>query len=206
MTHRTDSRLLRAVLLGLMTASAMGAGLGLAGCRSRGPNVSDVPNLALRPLNVPAHATAADEDRAALSRFVGVWDFEGWSTDAEGQKQKSSGTAAAAIEHEHFVLFEVRSAVGTLSGQAGRSAGSMLLASEPGSGLALTAWGDAAPAVRRLTGHVHGNGSAFGFSEPGGRTSLVLTFETDDRWVAEVRDGRSGDPVIAKYTFTRRSR
>src|SRR5690606_31063353 len=110
-------------------------------CRSDGPVVSDAPNPALRPLTLPANATLADEDRAALARFIGVWDFEGWSTTDAGQRQNARGTAAAASEHEHFVLVDVRSTAGQLSGEAGRSAGSMLLAVDPGSGLTLTAWG-----------------------------------------------------------------
>lgn len=187
-------------------AAGLAGVVGITGCSSSGPAVSDVPNLALRPLQVPANATAADEDRAALGRLVGVWNFEGWSKDADGQRRTASGTAAAAIEHEHFVLLDIRSTVGELSGRAGSTTGSMLLASEPGTGLTLTAWGDAAPAVRRLSGTVHGNGSVIALREPGRGAMLTLTFETDDRWVAELHEaGAARDSAVARYVFSRRS-
>lgn len=201
-TCKLASRLRRSLIL----AAGLAGVAGLAGCRSNGPVVSDAPNPALRQLTIPANATPADEDRAALARFIGVWDFEGWSTTDTGHRQTSRGAAAATSEHEHFVLIEVRSTAGQLSGEAGRSAGSMLLAVEPGNGLTLSAWGDAAPAIRRLSGSVHGSGATFWFEEFSQGTSVAMKFETDDRWIAEVRKGGGEDSVIATYTFTRRAR
>jgi hypothetical protein len=190
----------------LVLAAGLAGVVGLAGCQSDGPAVSNAPNPALRQLQSPSNATAADADRAALSRLVGVWNFEGWSRGSSGERHEASGTAAASIEHEHFVLFDIRSNVGPLSGRTGGTSGSMLFASEPDKGLTLTAWGYASPAIRRFSGTVHGNGSAFALKETGRGTSMTLTFETDDRWVAEVRDAGSGEQsVIARYTFTRRS-
>lgn len=204
MTAMPTREVARRVHRTLILAASIAAVAVLAGCRSGEPVVSDAPNPALRPLTVPANATLADEDRAALTRFIGVWDFEGWSMTDAGQRQNARGTAAAASEHGHFVLVEVRSTAGQLAGEAGRSAGSMLLAAEPGNGLTLTAWGDASPAIRRLTGSVHGNGCTFWFREPGLGTSVAMRFETDDRWIAEVRRG-GADSVIATYSFTRRA-
>jgi len=190
----------------LVLAAGFAGVVGLAGCQSGGPAVSDSTNPSLRQLQVPAQATAADADRVALARLVGVWNFEGWSRGADGERREASGTAAASVEHEHFVLFDIRSNVGPLSGRTGGTSGSMLFASEPGKGFTLTAWGYASPAIRRFSGTVHGNGSAFALQENGRGTSLTLTFETDDRWVAEVRDAATGEQAaIARYTFTRRA-
>lgn len=165
------------------------------------------PNPALRSIRVPPSASPADADRAALARFVGAWDFEGWSGH-EGRRTQGAGRAAAVIEDEHFVLLDLEATTGQLGGRTGRKSGSMILASEPGIGVTLTAWGDAAPSISRLAGRAHGNGAVFTLDEartPAGRPrlSMTITFETDDRWVAEIRERGRTSPPLARYTFTR---
>jgi len=177
---------------------------GLTGCQcgSSAPTYSQNP--ALRQIQPPANATAADADRATLARFVGVWTFEGWSVAADGTERTVAGNAAAAIESEHFVLLTIHRTSGQLAGRAGRTVGSMLLASEPEVGITLTAWGDESPFVRRLIGKTHGSGSVFSFDERNRGLSLTLTFETDDRWVAEARESNNGaQSVVARYKFSR---
>ena len=189
-------------------ASLLGLAL-LGGCSSapRTPDAAVNPSLA--KLSVPADATPADADRAALSRFVGVWNFEGVVVGADNKTSDVAGNAAAAIEKEHFVLLELRPTSGQMGGRPARTGGAILLGSEPGIGLTATAWGDASPAVSRMTGTTRLGGGIFSFSElrtptntP--RISLTITFETNDRWVAVVNDvSKYAKPMLARYTFSR---
>ncbi len=195
----------RRTCAGLLAGVLALLSVGLSGCQC-GPSAQTYSqNPALRPIQPPAGATSSDADRATLGRFVGIWKFEGWTAGTDGSRQPVAGNAAAAIESEHFVLLSIHSTTGQLAGRAGRTVGSMLLAAEPQVGITLTAWGDASPFVRRLTGQSHGNGSVFSFSEPKRGMSLTLTFETDDRWVAEARetDASGQAAAVATYTFTR---
>lgn len=181
----------------------------LAGCQSS-PKVADnAVNPSLSRLNVPEGAAPIDADRAALARFVGVWRFEGVLVNANKEQTTVQGSAAGTIEKEHFVLLELAPSSGQLGGRAMRSAGSMLFAAEPGVGLTITAWGDAAPAVSRMTGTTSLKGGVFSFTElrtptNAARLGLSITFETDDRFVASISDlSKPGRPFLARYTFTR---
>lgn len=185
--------------------------LPLSGCNTVQPVAERSTNPGLRPIEAPPGGTPADIDRAALARFIGVWNFEGWSSDSSGARKMGAGRAAAAINCEHFVLIDLQAATGQVAGRSGSRAGRMMLASEPGLGSTLTAWGDASPAIARFYGRIEGNGAAFSFTEaktPAGLHSHTLTFvfQTDDHWTAEVQDcSMPGKPVIASYTFTRSS-
>jgi hypothetical protein len=193
-------------------ASSLGTGVVslLLACQSSPPPSDEpLPGGSLRHLQTPGNATEPDADRAALSRLVGVWSFEGWSDQGGAARTTTAGRAAAAIENEHFVLLDLQTTSGQLAGTAAHKGGSMLFASEPGIGLTLTAWGDASPSITRLAGDVNPDASVFTFRElktPPGRHRLActLTFETDDRWVAEIRDvSEAARPVVARYVFTR---
>lgn len=182
----------------------------LGGCQTA-PATSDQPvNPALRVITSPAGAAPADVQRAALARFVGTWNFEGWSSGDGTLRNRFDGRAAGTIENEHFVLLDLEATAGRLAGKAGRKSGSLFFASEPGIGLTLSAWGDASPSVSRFVGTALGGASVFRFREvrsaSGSRIALAIKFETDDRWSAELRDlNATGEPVIAYYTFTRSS-
>lgn len=193
-----------------LTAAALTAAALLgAGCSTHQTTAEHPVNPALRAITPPAHGTAADADRAALARFVGVWNFEGWSTDPTGAHQPGAGHAAAVIESEHFVLMDLLTTSGQLAGRTSRKSGSMIFASEPGIGVTMTAWGDASPSISRMVGRAEGNGSVFTFHEaktPEGHHQMgaIVTFETDDRWVVDIKNASmSGEPVVARYTFTR---
>jgi hypothetical protein len=202
--HSFAARLGRAMSFGLGAVVIVGAG-----CKSASTGEEYAHNPALRRITPPEGATPADADRAALARFVGAWNFEGWSSDQGSARVSATGRAAATIENQHFVLLDLETTGGELGGRAGRKSGSMLLASEPGIGATLTAWGDAAPSISRLVGRVEGNGAAFVFDEvkaPSGkhRHAMVITFQTDDKWSAEIRDVTAGErQVVARYEFTR---
>jgi hypothetical protein len=176
-----------------------------AGCQAPGGAAGDTASTA--PRGTQSGPNQADTDRAALARFVGVWNFEGSSIGKDGARKQATGRAAAAIENEYFVLFDLQATGGNLSGQTSRKAGSMIFASEPGIGLTLTAWGDASPSICRLVGRVREGGNVLAFEEaktPGDRRriSLVITFENKDRWTAEVHDLTAPQhPLIASYTF-----
>lgn len=167
---------------------------------------SEDPNL--MKLQMPA-GSDADQRRATLARFIGVWKFEGSVLELNGSRRNVSGEAAAAIEEEHFVKIDMLATSGALAGYAGKKSGTLLLASEPDVGLTLTAWGDASPAITRMTGTQQNRGQQFVFEElrtPAGRNrhQLAIRFETDHRWTAEIRDiDADSDPVLASYTFTR---
>jgi hypothetical protein len=179
------------------------------GCQSQPTAPERADNPSLRHIAAPPGATRADADRAFLARFVGTWNFQGWSVGQGGERVQGSGRAAGVIEHDHFVLLDLETAVGELGGRTSRKSGSMILASEPGIGPTLTAWGDASPSISRSVGHIEGNGSLFSFTEaqtPAGlhRLAVTIRFETDDRWIAEIHDSTaSGSPVVARYQFTR---
>jgi hypothetical protein len=194
----------------LSLAACLVATISLAlGCQTQNAMTEHPANPALRRIEAPAGTTAADADRAALARFVGVWNFEGWSADQGSKRNSASGRAAGTIENEHFLLLDLQATSGQLSGRTGRKSGSMLFASEPGIGLTVTAWGDASPSITRLVGYIEGNASAYCFHEaktPPGmhQHALTITFQTDDKWVAEVQDMTANDkPVVARYEFTR---
>jgi hypothetical protein len=163
----------------------------------------------LRPITTPAGGSVADAQRAALARFVGIWQFEGWSVDPAGTQRSVSGRAAATIEREHFVLIDMQATSGEMAGRALRRGGSILLASEPGLGVTLTTWGDASPAVGRLIGKAGESGGSFVFDEaatPAGRQRVQITihFRSDDHWVAELRDAEAGGSnMLARYEFKR---
>ncbi|GMV24194.1 MAG: hypothetical protein AMXMBFR58_02250 [Phycisphaerae bacterium] len=163
----------------------------------------------LRPITAPAGGSIADAHRASLARFVGIWQFEGWSVDSAGIQQSVSGRAAATIEREHFVLIDLQATSGQMAGRALRRGGSILLASEPGLGVTLTTWGDASPSVGRLIGRTEGSGASFVFDEaatPAGRQRVQISihFRSDDHWIAELRDADTGDSkVLASYEFKR---
>lgn len=179
-----------------------------AGCGSSSHDTF-AENPGLRAVQAPAGGGRADADRAALARFVGTWTFEGWSIDQGGKRLPVSGRAAGAIENEHFVLIDIQATEGQLGGRSGRKSGSMLLASEPGAGLTLTAWGDASPSITRMTGQVGGNASGFVFNEvktASGKKPVVMTvrFETDDRWTVELHASKGSDAkMLARYEFAR---
>jgi hypothetical protein len=193
----------------LIASASAAAALAGFGCQSSHLSAERAANPTLRPIVAPANSTTCDADRAALSRFVGVWTFEGWSANPGETHVAVAGRAAGVIEREHFVLLDLQTTAGALGGRNRNRSVSMLLGCEPGLGATVTAWGDTAPSIGRLVGRVEGNGAAFAFTEvrpPAGvhPMSLTMTFETDDRWVAEMRDcAVDGQPVIAKYTFTR---
>jgi len=183
--------------------------LAAIGCQSAERADSPPPPTApLRALQVPIDAAPADADRAALARFVGVWNFEG-RAGRDALPRSASGFAAGVIEDEHFILIDFQATSGELAGRAGRKGGSMLLASEPGLGITLTAWGDASPSISRFVGRAHHAGSSFAFHEAQTpenrhRLDLNITFTSDDRWTLEVRDTTApGDPIVAFYQFTR---
>lgn len=154
-------------------------------------------------------AEIANADRGELARLIGVWTFEGWSIDQNGGRQTVSGVAAGTVEDTYLVLMDFQASEGQFRGQTGRKAGSMLFASEPGIGMTVTAWGDASPLVCRLSGRR--DGKRFLYTEmptPHGRNrhSLTITFETDDRWVVEIRGTSDmADSPVASYRFTRMS-
>lgn len=162
----------------------------------------------LMAIQLPA-GSDADQRRATLARFIGVWTFQGSVLELDGSRRTVSGEAAAAIEEEHFVKIDLRATSGALAGYTGKKGGTMLLASEPDVGLTLTAWGDASPAITRMTGTQQNRGQQFLFEEvrtPAGRSrhQLAIGFETDHRWTAEIRDlSNPGGPAAATYTFTR---
>lgn len=203
-------------ILKLSGSTAVGVCLGIcffvvsvAGCQSESAASKYTVNPALRPIAFPSGGTPSDADRATLARFVGVWNFEGGTQAPDGTRINAKGIVAGVIEDEHFVLLDIEVTEGQLAGRAGRKAGSMFLAAEPGIGMTLTAWGDASPSISRLIGEVHGNGSVFTFREartpPGRRRiGLEIQFESDDRWVAEVMESTAQNArVVARYAFTR---
>lgn len=190
------------------------AALGLAslwGCQCQPSACAHPANPALHRLEIPVGATAADADRAALSRFVGVWTFDGWSVATGGDRKPCAGKAAAAIEDEHFVLIDLQTTSGQVGVHSEHKSGSLMLGSEPGIGVTLTAWGSASPSISRFAGSAAGDGSFFCFREARTaadtrRLRVCIWFETDDRWTAQVRDGSASDhPLIAEYKFTRTS-
>jgi hypothetical protein len=202
-----------------MTCAASRVGLSLlvasflaGGCRSQQAATKEPANPMLHHLQSPPNAAPADVNRAALARFVGVWNFEGWTADRAGQHMPRSGRAAGAIDHEHFVEIEFHATDSQPGGSNAHKAVSVLLASEPGLGLTMTAWGDASPAVSRLIGKAEGDGSAFTFDEATStagrdRLSVTIKVQTDDHWTLEVHDAsNSGRPVVASYAFTRAPR
>ncbi len=204
---------MRTNMMRVVVAIGACAAAGLtAGCRCGESTAEHASNPALRRIETPANASPADADRAALARFVGTWAFDGWATGRDGEHTTSSGRAAGVIEDEHFVMIDLQATSGQMGGRAGRTSGSMLLASEPGIGLTLTAWGDASPSICRSVGRVEGNASAFTFREArnaGGSRGvrLTITFQTDDRWIAEISDATAdAHPVVARYEFTRSAR
>jgi hypothetical protein len=187
----------------------LAAGGLMLGCQSQKPDAVHAVNPSLTHIETAPGATKADADRAALARFVGVWNFNGWCTTGEGARREAAGQAAGTIENTHFVLLDLQATSGELSGNAGRKSGSMLFASEPDVGPTLTAWGDANASLSRFVGDVQGHRSAFMFEEvktPAGRHrhSIAIVFQTDDAWTAEIRDSSAaGTPLLARYEFTR---
>jgi hypothetical protein len=190
------------------------AALGLAslwGCQCQPCACAHPANPTLRQLEISAGASAADADRAALSRFVGVWTFDGWSAASGCDRKPRAGKAAAAIEDEHFVLIDLQTTSGPVGGHSEQKSGSLMLGSEPGIGVTLTAWGSASPSISRFVGSAARDGSFFCFKEvrtvaDTRRLWVCIWFETDDQWTAQVRDGTASDhPLIAEYKFTRTS-
>lgn len=200
------------------TLKSMCAGVGLcaamlinAGCQSGQTAAEHPANPALRRIETPPNASQADVERAALARFVGTWDFKGWSGAPGAERSQVAGRAAGVIENGHFIMMDMQVTSGQLAGRTGRKSGTMLLASEPGLGLTLTAWGDASPSISRSTGKAEGNASAFSFRESrtpkgAGSMTLTITFQSDDHWVAEIGDAASdGNRSVARYEFSRSS-
>lgn len=176
------------------------------GCAGTPPRVGDAPNASLRALEIESGAPQSDADRMKLTRFIGVWSFRGTVTDEGGGTREVAGTAAGVLEDSHFVLLDVEATQGAFAGETGRKSGSMLFASEPGKGLTVTAWGDGAPAVRRLIGATNSDGSVYEFramhgQKHGAGVGMRIVFETDDRWTATLT--RHSGPARASYVFTR---
>lgn len=149
----------------------------------------------------------AFEERAHLARLVGAWDYSGWFEPEGGPRRESSGRAAGAIEHEHFVLFDTEAVV-TEGGESRWIEGSMVFSVEPGAGLMLTEWSELDPSVRRMHGRFEDGGRRMVFDRFAGRAAgsdltLTLRFETADRWTATFALGGS---VAASYTFERAGR
>jgi hypothetical protein len=200
----------------MITPSPIRAGLAvlalfpLAGCATGSIGETDLQPTAhanLRPIMTRKDAAPADRERALLARFIGAWNFQGWSAGPDGAHSQIKGVAAAVIEDDHFVHIDLQSSEGSL--RAGKNASALMLASEPGIGLTMTVWGDASPSISRLTGSAEPDGSVFRFAEvrtPSGipRARVTITFESDDRWAAEISE-QDGKSPLAAYTFTRKT-
>lgn len=194
----------------LCAATLIGAVCGLTGCQSNAPE-SSATGANLRPITAPAGGTSADRDRSALARLIGVWDVKGWRSGEDGARQDVLAHAAGVIESEHFVLLTVQATSGQFAGRSARSLASLLFASEPGIGPTLTVWGDASPAINRLTGWTAEDASRFTFTEVktasgAPRMNVTITFESDDAWVAQFRRSELLAEPVAEYRFTRASR
>jgi hypothetical protein len=159
------------------------------------------------PTTRSAHADeqTLDAERAQLAKFVGAWEYEGWSIPEGESRRAAKGIASGVIEHAHFVLFDTLGEV--MQGDDGRAIkGSILFSVEPGVGLMLTSWSDDSTAVHRFDGDIENYGLRFVFTSyqplwgPGSRVKMVIEFSTRDQWTATFhREGA----VVAEYTFNR---
>ncbi|MBS0186524.1 MAG: hypothetical protein JSS51_00545 [Planctomycetes bacterium] len=177
----------------LLALASTGVALMMSGCQSSGSCC--VAN------NSEAAIAKADAARAQLSRLVGAWDLDGWWKGNGNDRNTVHGRAAGVLENQYFVLMDVQTTSGEMAGRTARKSGSFLFASEPGIGLTASAWGDASPSISRFVGTAQGNGIVFKPAHNAyPNAELVLTFESDNRFTAEVVQGSD---VHASYTFTR---
>lgn len=190
---KKSSRALRACLGFVVGSFALG---GLTACQTGGSSSNNS--------NSSFSASRADSDRALLTKLVGDWQFEGAWSGADGKSNTVKGRAAGVLVNNFFVLLDVQSTEGQLAGRTTREDGSMLFAAEPGMGLTVTAWGDAAPSVTRLVGSSRDNGNVFNFlpaDGTGNAVALVIRFDGPDRFTTQLNPGAALSS--ASYTFTR---
>jgi hypothetical protein len=159
------------------------------------------------PTTWSAHADeqVLDADRALLAKFVGAWEYEGWSIPEGETRRSSKGIASGVVEHAHFVLFDTLGEV-EQGDDARAIKGSILFSVEPGVGLMLTSWSDDSTSVHRFDGDIENDGMRFVFLSyqplwgPGSKVKLVIEFASRDQWTATFH--RNG-AVVAEYTFSR---
>src|SRR5262245_23176589 len=110
--------MLRIVFVGLVIATLAAQ----VGCTSAGATTD---------------TAALQADRALLAKFVGAWDYQGWSQVTPDVRRESKGRAAGVIERTHFLLLDTESII-TQGGKTRKLEGSILFSVEPGEGLMLT--------------------------------------------------------------------
>ncbi|MGH7242030.1 MAG: hypothetical protein ACREJD_01260 [Phycisphaerales bacterium] len=176
-------------------AAIVAAGsLGLGGCQTGSP--------ACCAADSSYTVARADADRALLGKLVGDWRFEGSWSENGGATNNVTGRAAGVLVNNYFVMMDVQTTSGQLSGRTSRDEGSILFATEPGMGMTISAWGDASPAITRLIGRAENGGSVLEYraaNSAGSAASVVVRFENENRLTIDL----TGPKGSATYRFSR---
>jgi len=141
-------------------------------------------------------------DRAALTRFTGAWEVEGWSSELDGNRRDVTGMARGSGDRD-VVSIDI-----TVEPDVGESSvGTLTLIAENDGGVTMTSRFDGARVSTRYSGHATRDGEVITLTErdpdaSGMRRRIVIRFLGPREWRATVTDLETRE-TVSEMTFIR---
>jgi len=185
---------------GLAVGAALGAGEGAyEGWRQEQDDdrTRDLAN-AIREAKSSGSTSGGDASsraREELTRFLGVWSIDGWTTDGE-KRYEVHAKANGNVQMSNFVelaLMDIQ-----VNGQDIKIWGEAMLGYDNDVGYTYSSRISTLPEPFHATGQFDAANRTFTFTSQGDR--MVVRFDTPDRFTLETFDG---DRMIESYRFTR---
>ena len=191
-----------AALAGLAVGAAVGAGHGAyEGWRQEQDDArTHQVTQAIRESSAAPQQSNVDETtraREQLTRFLGIWQMEGWMQAPGGQRVNVTAQMNGDIEMTYFV--ELAYIDLTVTGIDTQIWGSSMLGYDPGAGYSINTRLNTLPEpLRTENGRFDQSSRSFTFT--GADYRVVIRFETPDRFSLETT---SNGQTVESYRFTR---
>lgn len=146
--------------------------------------------------------SASDRAREELTRFIGIWDMEGWMQEPGEKRITVKAKVNADVEMSYFV--ELAYIDMQVPGHDKQIWGSSMLGYDDGEGYNITSRFNTLSEPIRLSGGKYDSSTrTFTFSEPDMKVSI--RFESPDRFITEtfISSGENQQKVES-YRFTRK--
>ena len=149
----------------------------------------------------PASTTPVDRAREELTRFIGVWQMEGWAQEPGRERLTVKAKVNGDVEMSYFV--ELAYIDIEIPGVETRVWGKSMLGYDQDDGYNITTRFNTLPEPVRLSGGEFSTSTrTFTFSESGFR--VVIRFENPDRFTTDTFITSNGnDEQVESYRFTR---
>jgi len=148
-----------------------------------------------------ASTTPVDRSREELTRFIGVWQMEGWAQEPGWERLTIKAKVNGDVEMSYFI--ELAYIDIEIPGMETRIWGTSMLGYDQDDGYNITTRFNTLPEPLRLSGgEFSATNRTFTFSASGIR--VVLRFENPDRFTADTFVINNGvEQQIESYRFTR---